>query len=127
AARDGRDHFVVARAAVKRMRMQYERPACGRAVRPVYGAIDIAGQTGECGKFGACGHGGWVNGGWNIVDLHYNMSCRKRPRLGFFILHSTPYTTALPMLPQPLPLANRLRSALPTFCHVDWVERTGST
>ncbi len=31
------------------------------------------------------------------------------------------------MLPQPLPLANRLRAALPGFRHVDWVERTGST
>ena len=31
------------------------------------------------------------------------------------------------MLPPPLPMANRLRSALPGFCHVDWVERTGST
>src|SRR5690606_23156541 len=58
-------------------------------------------------------------------SLQYVLS--QTAPLGFFILNSTAYNTALPMPPQPLLLADRLRSALPTFCHVDWVERTGST
>lgn len=36
-------------------------------------------------------------------------------------------SAAPPVLPQPLPLADRLRVALPGFRHVQWVERTGST
>lgn len=41
-------------------------------------------------------------------------------------MDSTLFFAAQP-LPQPSLLAQRLRIALPGFCHIDWVERTGST